>query len=435
MDYKVWGDIMKNLLKKKVFMIPIAIIIGCVVILFGIGGLSYDTLALKNPEEKQLDNDEQTKEEVTEEVSVEASNKVEEDTKDVVSKEVSTTEVINGDLKVHFIDVGQADAILIQQGSSTMLIDGGNNGDSPTLKSYIDNQGISKLDYVIGTHAHEDHIGGLDYVINAFQVGNVYFPKQTATTKTFEDFVNAVKNKGLKFTLPTVGENFKLGEATCTIIAPNSGSYEDANDYSIVIKVQYGSTSFLFTGDAEAVSELEIINKGLDIKADVLKVGHHGSSSSTSANFLSAVSPRYAVISVGADNSYGHPAQGTMDRLKAANIQVYRNDENGTIVAISNGTDITFSTKPGSYTGKDSTSSSTSDNNTTSDSTSQSSTTNPEVVTTNEPAQGERIVYWTSGGKSYHYNKSCRTLSRSKNILEGAASTCPKTDPCDVCTK
>ena len=404
-----------------------------IVIIFGIGGISYGTFAIENAKDKQLTNDVQA----TEEVEVDASSKAEDDTKAEETKEVSTKVVANLELKVHYINVGQADAILIQQGSSSMLIDGGNNEDSSTVKSYIENQGITKLDYVIGTHTHEDHIGGLDYVINSFNVLNIYFPKQTATTKTFEDFINAVKSKGLQLTSPTVGEIFKLGDATCTIIAPNSASYEDANDYSIVVKIQYGNTSFLLDGDAEAVSEMEIINKGLDIKADVLKVGHHGSSSSSSAEFISAVSPKYAVISVAADNSYGHPAQGTMDRLKAANIQVYRTDENGTIVAISNGTDITFSTKPGSYKGKAtiSDSSTKSESNTSSNSTSKSSTVNGGGVTTNVPAQDDRTVYWTSGGKSYHYDKNCRTLARSKKILEGAASSCPKTDPCNVCVK
>lgn len=408
---------MKSLLKNKVVMIAAIII----VFIFCIGGISSGTFAIENEKDKQS----------TEEANVDASSKVEDNIKEEETKDGSTNGVVNGELKVHFIDVGQADAILIQQGASSMLIDGGNNEDSSTVKSYIENQGIAKLDYVIGTHSHEDHIGGLDYVINSFQVGNVYFPKQKATTKTFEDFINAIKNKGLQLTSPTVGESFKLGAATCTIVAPNSESYEDANDYSIVVKVQYGSTSFLFDGDAEAVSEMQIINKGLDIKADVLKVGHHGSSSSTSAKFLSAVSPKYSVISVGRDNSFGHPAQDTMDRLKAANIQVYRTDENGTIVAISNGNDITFSTQPGSYNGRVTKS----DNNTSSNSTSKSSASNGAGVTTNEPAQGERTVYWTSGGKSYHYDKNCRTLARSKNILEGVASSCPKTDPCNVCVK
>ena len=176
-------------------------------------------------------------------------------------------------------------------------------------------------------------------------------PKVTSNTKTFEDVITAIKNKNMQITTPIPGDSFKLGDATCTILAPNSSSYDDLNNYSIVIKIKFGENTFLFDGDAGAVSEMEMVNKGFDLKADVLKIGHHGSKTATCANFLSAVSPKYAVISVGTGNTYGHPAQSTMDRLKASGIQVYRTDENGTIIAISNGKDITFNTAPGSYNG------------------------------------------------------------------------------------
>lgn len=251
---------------------------------------------------------------------------------------------VKGNLTVHFIDVGQADSILIQQGQSSMLIDGGNNGDAALIKDYISKQGVKKLDVVVGTHAHEDHIGALDDVIDAFPVGKVYFPKQVATTKTYENFVNSVKNKGLKFTLPSVGSSFKVGDAVCTILAPNKDSYEGGNDYSIVIKLQYGNNSFLFTGDAEVLGEKEMMGKKLDLKADVLKVGHHGSKTSTSDAFLKAVSPKYAVISSETGNDYGHPHQVVMDRLNKAKIKIYRTDEQGTIKAVSDGNTIKFTT-------------------------------------------------------------------------------------------
>ena len=257
----------------------------------------------------------------------------------------------NNYLKVHFIDVGQADSILLQQGTSSMLIDAGNNGDTKVIKSYLDSQGITALDVVIGTHAHEDHIGSMDYIINSFQVGKVYFPKQIATTNTFKDFVTAVKSKELKLTVPAVGSSFKLGEATVTILAPNGTGYEDANDYSIVVKVTFGNTSFLLTGDAESVSERQMLSKELDLSATVLKVGHHGSRSSTSENFLNKVNPKYAVVSVGKDNSYGHPTQEVMDRLKAKSIPVYRTDESGTVVATSDGSNVSFNVNAGSYKG------------------------------------------------------------------------------------
>lgn len=350
----------------------------------------------------------------------------------------------SGELKVHFIDVGQADSILVQQGSSAMLVDAGNNADNQTVKSYLDKQGITELKYFIGTHKDEDHIGSADYIINSLKVGKVYFPKQTATTKTFEDFVRAVKGKGLKLTVPSVGESFKLGEATVTVLAPNSSSYKDANDYSIVVKVTYGSTSFLLTGDAESVSESEMVSKGLDLGATVLKVGHHGSKSSTSQSFLNKVKPKYAVISVGKDNDYGHPKQEVMDRLKAKNIPVYRTDENGTIVATSNGKEVKFSTNPGSYKGMASNSSG---NVTSSTSTKTQAvpasatpkTTAPSAPKTTTPVQtnnNSRIVYHTPSGKSYHYDRNCKALSRSKTILQftlGEAINSKYSDPCDVC--
>lgn len=254
-------------------------------------------------------------------------------------------------LNVHYIDVGQADSILIENDGKYMLIDGGNNEDGSLLVNYLKSKEISNLEYVIGTHPHEDHIGGLDTVINTFSVGKVIMPKATTTTKTYEDVLVAIKNKGLTVTTPKVGDNYTLGNATFSILAPNSASYNDLNNYSVVLKLVYGNNSFLFTGDAEDISENEMLNKNLNLKADVLKLGHHGSDSSTSQAFLNAVNPKYAVVSVGKGNSYGHPTQTVMNRLKAKNIKTYRTDESGTIIATSDGIDITFNVAPGSDNG------------------------------------------------------------------------------------
>lgn len=252
---------------------------------------------------------------------------------------------INGNLSVHFIDVGQADSILIKTANNAMLIDAGNNADGNQVVSYIRSQGISKLDYVIGTHPHEDHIGGMDNIINAFDIGKIIIPKAPSTTKTFADVLNAISSKGLKVTSPSPGTSYELGNAALNILAPNSTGYKDLNNNSVVVKLTYGNTSFMLTGDAEDVSESEILSKGYNLKADVLKIAHHGSTSSTTPNFLSAIKPKYAVISVGSGNSYGHPANSTISKLNNAGIQIFRTDELGTIIATSDGNTIKFDKK------------------------------------------------------------------------------------------
>lgn len=360
-----------------------------------------------------------------------------EETTDIKTESTDDSKKVNGELKVHFINVGQADSILVQQGSNYMLVDAGNNGDKETIKSYLDSQGVKELATLVGTHPHEDHIGGLDYIINSFKIGKIYMPKSTSTTKTFEDVVKSVQNKGMQATAPTPGDTFNLGDAKCTILAPNNSSYEDVNNFSIVIKVEFGDNSFLLAGDAEEISEKEMIDKKFNLKADVLKIGHHGSTSSTSQSFLNTVSPKYAVISVGKENSYGHPAQSTMDRLKVANISVFRTDEQGTIVATSNGTDISFNNSPGSYNGVA--------DSANSGAAAQVPGAIVPVVTPANPGTApapsvdtNRGVFFTKSGKSYHYDSSCKTLARSKNILSGTlqeAINSGHADPCDVCVR
>lgn len=249
--------------------------------------------------------------------------------------------IVDGELAVHFIDVGQADAILIQQKNQAMLIDAGNNGDGDLVTDYIKKLGISKLDYVIGTHPHEDHIGGLDIVIDSFDIGEVFLPKASSNTKTFEAVLNSIRNKGLKIKEPIVGMKFNVGDSENIILAPNSKEYSNTNEYSIIIKLTFGNNSFIFTGDAEEHSEEEVIENGLDLSADVLKLGHHGSRSSTSDEFLKEVNPSIAIVSAGEGNKYGHPHEETLDKLKHKNIKVYRTDEIGTIILTSDGKTIT----------------------------------------------------------------------------------------------
>lgn len=257
-------------------------------------------------------------------------------------------------------------------------------------------------------------------------------PKATSNTKTFLDVVSAIKAKGMKVTVPTVGETFKVGNATVTILAPNGSGYEDLNNNSIVIRLTFGNNSFMFDGDAEDISENEMLSKGFDVSADVLKVGHHGSNSSTSQAFLDKVNPKYAVISVGVDNSYGHPHKSTKEKLKAKGIKVYRTDENGTIVATSDGKNITFNIKSGSYAFEGIGSSASSNNF----SSSGSSTLKTAPIPLSKSSNNSKIVYYTPSGKSYHYDKNCRTLARSKTILTGTlgdALSSSHNDPCNIC--
>lgn len=343
----------------------------------------------------------------TKSISEEAVNVSESESKDS-NKSESESASISGQLKVHFIDVGQADCILLQQGNENMLIDAGNNDDEQTIKNYLQNVGVNEFKYVIGTHPHEDHIGSMDYIMNSFKVGKIYFPKATATTKTFENLFNAVKNKGMQFTQPTPGETFNLGQAKCTILAPNGTKYEDLNNYSIVLKVEFGNNSFLFTGDAEDISEKEMLSKGYDLKADVLKVGHHGSDSSTTREFLNAVNPKYAVISVGKGNDYGHPTADTIQKLHAKGIDIFRTDESGTIVAASDGTNITFNTNP-STTTVGGTAPVNNESNFSNSSTASVVDNNSNVQTT----QDNNTTVWVSknSGKIYHFDKSCSGMN------------------------
>lgn len=282
------------------------------------------------------------------------TNNVEENALENVEKNEQKNEVTNidGNLIIDYIDVGQGDSILIRQGEHAMLIDGGTSECKDDLLEYLKSKNITKFDYIIGTHPHEDHIGSLDDVVNAFDFDTILFPDVSSakvTTKTFEDLVLAVANKNMKFTTPISGKEYSLGEAKFNILAPSSSNYQSLNNYSIVIKLNYGENSFMFTGDAETLSETEILNSYDDLHADVLKLGHHGSTTSSSKKFLNAVNPKYAVISVGKDNVYNHPTKTTMDKMIELNIPVYRTDELGTIECISDGKNITFNTKPGSY--------------------------------------------------------------------------------------
>lgn len=248
-----------------------------------------------------------------------------------------------GTLEVHYIDVGQGDATLIKCGSHAMLIDGGNNNKGTTVQLYLKKQGVESLDYVIGTHPDADHIGGLDVIVYKYNCDTVIMPDYEKDTKTYQELVDVIHDKNMKITYPVVGEQYALGEAKFTIIAPNSNSYGgNANDYSVAILLEYGKNRFLFTGDAEEASEMEMLSNGIELSADVYKVAHHGSRSASTQEFLNAVHPKYAVISCGEGNSYGHPHAEVLNRLRSMGVEVFRTDEQGSIIASSDGENINW---------------------------------------------------------------------------------------------
>lgn len=268
----------------------------------------------------------------------------------IPSQEMVTTAPIEtqkgeSKLRVSYMDVGQGDSILIQvPNGKNVLIDAGENDQGDEVVSYLKSQGVKRLDVAIWTHPHSDHIGGADFVTNSFDIGQVVMPKKTSTTQSFRSLINAISQKGLKITEAKAGLKLDLGpEVQAELLAPNSANYEEVNDYSAVLRLSYGQTTFLFTGDAQTMSEQEMVNAGYNLKADVLKVGHHGSRTSTSASFLTEVKPKIAVISVGKDNDYGHPTASILTRLQKSGINLYRTDNSGTIVAESDGKNITIS--------------------------------------------------------------------------------------------
>ncbi len=248
-----------------------------------------------------------------------------------------------GTLTVTWLDVGQGDAAVIQCGGQSMLIDGGKPEKSSYIYAWLQQHGLSYLDVIVATHVDADHIGGLSGALNYASVGTAYCPVTTGTTETFQSFVKYLAQRGKQITVPTAGETFALGGAQVQILGPLHRA-EDSNDNSIVLKVSFGATSFLFTGDAERAEEQELLNAGVNLQSTVLKVGHHGSDTSTSYSFLRAVAPQYAVISVGAGNSYGHPTEAVLSRLRDAGVTTFRTDMQGEITAVSDGQTINFST-------------------------------------------------------------------------------------------
>lgn len=244
--------------------------------------------------------------------------------------------IVNGELKVYVFDVGQADCILVECNNSYMMIDGGNNPDGKLVVNQLNEMGISKIDYLVGTHPHEDHIGGLDNILKNFEVGVLYMPAHEYDSATYRDVVEAANNKNVENVAPELGHIFYVGDAKCEIMAIDNED-KDPNINSIIIEMTYGKNKFLFTGDAEIENE----ERRLWNDIDVLKVAHHGSSTSSSEDFMEQVNPEIALISVGTDNSYGHPHKEVMELLESYEMDIYRTDTQGTIVVTSDGVNCT----------------------------------------------------------------------------------------------
>lgn len=262
--------------------------------------------------------------------------------KTIENEKTIETSNLSNNLEIYYFDVGQADSILIKDNNNNILIDAGNNEDGEKLVNYLKNNlNITKFNMIVGTHPHEDHIGGLDNIIDSFDIDTILMPNATTTSKTFESVLDSIERKKYKITIPKTNEEFNYDNINLKIL--HTGTNEkDLNNTSIVIKLTYINNKFLFMGDATSKVEKKLLEK--DIESDVLKIGHHGSEYSTTNKFLEKVNPKYAIIQVGKNNTYKHPKQTTLDKLNAKNIKIYRTDIDGTIKLTSDGNNIKFKT-------------------------------------------------------------------------------------------
>lgn len=331
------------------------------------------------------------------------------DTESEISEEPSR-------LEVQFIDVGQGDATLLICDGQAMLIDAGENDCGTKVQLYLQKRDIKTLNYVIGTHPDSDHIGGLDVVITKFTCETVMMPDYEKSTATYRDVIKAAENKSYKITVPVVGDVYEFGGATFTIIAPND-SYEDSNNSSIGILLTHGENTFLFTGDAEEKAEADILKNGMNIEADVLHVGHHGSWTASTPEFIEAVSPEYAVISCGEGNSYGHPHSGPLNTLRMNGVKLFRTDEQGSIVVESDGQMLVWNCTPTDtwQAGENVVANVSKESK---QETEQSTVSEPELEPEPEPEPElepqEQLVWKSATGKKYHSVNDCGTMNPNK---------------------
>ena len=341
-----------------------------------------------------------------------------------------------GELTVTYFDVGQADAILISLPDGRFIqIDGGNDGDGDALVPALRERGVKTLNFVVGTHPHADHIGGLDELVEAFDVGKVYLPRTAASdtpdTRTYENLLETVRDKGLKISQAKAG-TVLLDEPGLRLacVAPAADGYDDLNDYSAVLRLTYGEHSFLFTGDAGEASEGEMLQSGQDLRADVLKVGHHGSDTASTEAFLRAVKPEFAVISCGEGNSYGHPHAQAVARLQATGAQILRTDLCGTVTARSDGKRLTMETAAGERHTASAQSAATAASNGGAASSAAEAGLSADAAQQSSSAQEK--VYRTPSGARYH-RAGCSALGDSAEALTIAEAKEAGLTPCQRC--
>lgn len=262
------------------------------------------------------------------------------------SSTAGRSQILSADTTVHFIDVGQGLSVLIQSDGHFMLYDGGDRNASSLVVSYLEKQGVEVLDYVIASHYDADHLNGVVGALNVYETEKVLTPDYETDTRVFQSFQSVIREKDIPLIHPEPGDTYRLGNASFTVLAPQDRDYKNANDYSVAIRLTAGDVSFLLTGDAESESEAEMIRSGLPLESTVYAAGHHGSASSGSWDFLQRIVPEYAVISCGAGNSYGHPHVETMEKFKAMGIEIFRTDKQGTIIASTDGSSLSWSVSP-----------------------------------------------------------------------------------------